>query len=497
MNRILLPLLGLLLAPVLCWAAEPKAEEAKAIAEIEKLGGRVTRDEESPGRPVVAVDFCDWESSMKACDAAMRHLKGLTKLRKLNLSGTRVTDNGLLNLKGLNRLEVLGLGWTKITDTGLENLNLKGLNRLQRLILSQTQVTDNGLVNLKGMNHLQYLFLDHTHVADAGLVYLQGMNQLQELNLEGTKVTDAGLVHLKDLNQLQELNLSETPVADGGLENLALLSKLQTLSLRKTNVTGAGLRNLEGLKRLKSLDLGNHITDAGLAHLKGMIQLESLWLHDSPVTDVGVTYLEKLQHLQVLGFAGTEVSDEGVRRLRVALPYCTIAWHPRRKLVLDCFPDRVRPLFVGSMPSLEAEKTQGERIAKAIADPGEAAVAACRALGAMDASWNFIEEDQRLALHVGRTVSGEDFLKALHRLRGDRRGELGAARFCFDERYDVKIPEAERSEWTTYLARTALEYGNNCNRWSIVRRLGKLNDLYGDDYFSGLTTIRFPVEAIR
>ena len=42
MNRIMLPLLtlGLSLAPVLCWAAEPKADEAKAIAEIEKLGGK-------------------------------------------------------------------------------------------------------------------------------------------------------------------------------------------------------------------------------------------------------------------------------------------------------------------------------------------------------------------------------------------------------------------------------------------------------------------------
>ena len=44
MNRItfLLLMLGLSLAPVLCWAAEPKADEAKAIAEIEKLGGKVT-----------------------------------------------------------------------------------------------------------------------------------------------------------------------------------------------------------------------------------------------------------------------------------------------------------------------------------------------------------------------------------------------------------------------------------------------------------------------
>ena len=50
MNQIILPMLmlGLSLAPVLCWAAEPNTDQARAIAEIEKLGGKVTFDEKSP-----------------------------------------------------------------------------------------------------------------------------------------------------------------------------------------------------------------------------------------------------------------------------------------------------------------------------------------------------------------------------------------------------------------------------------------------------------------
>ena len=45
MNRVTFPMLmlGLSLAPALCWAAGP-ADEAKAIAEIKKLGGKVTVD---------------------------------------------------------------------------------------------------------------------------------------------------------------------------------------------------------------------------------------------------------------------------------------------------------------------------------------------------------------------------------------------------------------------------------------------------------------------
>jgi uncharacterized protein (TIGR03067 family) len=56
MNRILFLLLalGLLLVPVRCCAAEPNVDQAKAAAEIEKRGGKVTVDEKSPGKPVIA-----------------------------------------------------------------------------------------------------------------------------------------------------------------------------------------------------------------------------------------------------------------------------------------------------------------------------------------------------------------------------------------------------------------------------------------------------------
>lgn len=59
MNHIALPLLmlGLSLSPVLCWAVEPNDDEARAITEIEKLGGKVTVNEKSPGKPVISVDY--------------------------------------------------------------------------------------------------------------------------------------------------------------------------------------------------------------------------------------------------------------------------------------------------------------------------------------------------------------------------------------------------------------------------------------------------------
>jgi len=50
------------------------------------------------------------------------HLKGLTKLKDLGLSGTKITDTGLVHLEGLTKLTYLGLNATKVTDPGVKKL---------------------------------------------------------------------------------------------------------------------------------------------------------------------------------------------------------------------------------------------------------------------------------------------------------------------------------------------------------------------------------------
>src|SRR5437016_5361549 len=76
----------------------PKTESERAIAAIRELGGTVGVDEQSPGRLVVAVSFLG-ERSLP--DAALVHVKGLTQLRRLDLTATPITDAGLVHLGGL------------------------------------------------------------------------------------------------------------------------------------------------------------------------------------------------------------------------------------------------------------------------------------------------------------------------------------------------------------------------------------------------------------
>ena len=103
-------------------------------------------------------------------EATLGGLAEMTRLRRLDLNNTNMTDDGLAHLKGLTQLQWLDLDNTQVTDGGL--VNLKGLIQLQNLFLAKTKVTDDGLVNLKALNELQRLFLFNTKVTGAGVADL-------------------------------------------------------------------------------------------------------------------------------------------------------------------------------------------------------------------------------------------------------------------------------------------------------------------------------------
>jgi hypothetical protein len=101
-------------------------------------------------------------------------------------------------------------------------------------------------------------------------------------------VTDAGLKQLKDLSNLLELDLSETRITDAGLVHLKELPDLTRLSLRGTEVTDTGLEHIEAL------------TPLGRRSTRGWPERGGLNLID------------------------TQVTEDGVRNFRKALPNCNI-----------------------------------------------------------------------------------------------------------------------------------------------------------------------------
>ena len=101
-----------------CLSGAARADEASAVKAVEKLGGKVTRDDKLPGKPVIGVNLC----STRVRDADLKELKDLKQLTSLQLGGGRVTDAGLKGLKDLKQLTSLNLGSTKVTDDGVADL---------------------------------------------------------------------------------------------------------------------------------------------------------------------------------------------------------------------------------------------------------------------------------------------------------------------------------------------------------------------------------------
>src|SRR5262245_19765937 len=87
-----------------------------------------------------------------------------------------------------------------------------------------------------------------------------------------------------------------------------------------TQVTDAGLAHLTGLKELRSLILPSRIDGSGLVHLKGLSELRRLCLEGVKLTDKELRHLEALKKLQWVNLRRTDVTREGVARLRKKLP---------------------------------------------------------------------------------------------------------------------------------------------------------------------------------
>jgi hypothetical protein len=79
-------------------------------------------------------------ANSEVTDETLKYLKGMSKLRELDLNDTQVTDGGLKYLTELPNLQQLRLRNTTITDDGFTK-NLAPMASLRRVELTGTKVT--------------------------------------------------------------------------------------------------------------------------------------------------------------------------------------------------------------------------------------------------------------------------------------------------------------------------------------------------------------------
>jgi len=266
-------------------------------------------------------------------DAQMARVAQNSGLRKLDLSQTRVTDQGLEHLKDLREVRDLSLYYAEyITDDGIGHL--RNWKRLETLNLRGTRVTSKVFEHIAQLTNLRSLDVAFTEIDDEGFEHLAALTNLEKLAIGGNRLTGACLPLLKTLPKLSDLDVGGIQRVDSGLWGLALnaqnLARIGELTnLRRLNLSGATL-NDRGTDRPGHPE-AERSSLPDLSPLARLRNLEFLDLSRQPVTAEALRALEALPKLAELRLGLVRTVDESAVPRNPALKrvYFNGAWLAR------------------------------------------------------------------------------------------------------------------------------------------------------------------------
>ncbi len=293
------------------WLAAASLSASNSPDWISALGAKVTEDRAGN---IVAVDLRgSW-----VYDSQLIDLARLPHLEKLDLSHTRISDEGMVYLRPAPEITDLNLYYAE-------------------------QITDQGMSAIKDWKHLKRLNLRGTRISDGTLEIVSHLTGLEALDIANAPVTDNGLDSLMTLINLKELSLGHRRESDNEVEVLRLLPTLTYLNLGgpsdaerpDSNFRRAGdsgpmrtdlVRAIAELKDLRVLKLGySNITADGLRILSGLQQVERLGLEAcTRIGDEAAAELANWKSLKYVDLQETKVTEKGAEALRRAKPGITI-----------------------------------------------------------------------------------------------------------------------------------------------------------------------------
>lgn len=313
-----------LLACAICANAQTSGKPTDA-RWVEDLGGTLIRSAQGK---ITGVDLrATWVT-----DTDLRKLNQLPDLDYINLSLTRVTDQGMQELKNLSAITELDLYFAEyVTDEGLAAI--KGWKKLRTLNIHGTKASDTALEHISGLTTLESLNVGSAMLTDVGLERLTTLPNLKELTMGGNELGDAGLQALRQMPNLTYLDLSgrqgtdsnvwAISMSDAGLEAILTLKNLRELRFGCTSI-GVGI---EGTKFADVSAMS--VTPAWLERMKSLTKLEKLKLQGCDrLNDESIKALIAMPALREVDLTGTAVTEKGVATLRAAKPKAIVHFGP-------------------------------------------------------------------------------------------------------------------------------------------------------------------------
>ncbi|MBL8825542.1 MAG: protein kinase [Planctomycetaceae bacterium] len=226
-------------------------------AKVNAAGGRVmftvgdgpeqtlTKIEDWPAAGEVHIVLIDLITAPNFSDLDLVSMTDLSRLKRLTLQRSQITEASLPYLKKLPLLAFLDLGRNaRLGDAGWEHVG--EMKQVTTISLIENRFTDVGLLKLKGLTDLKSINLSNTLVTDRGMTIVSGMKGLTFVNLDTCAVTDATVDLLAGCPLITNLLIAKTQITDRCAPKLAQLKSLRDLNVRQTRLSGTAV---EGLRR--------------------------------------------------------------------------------------------------------------------------------------------------------------------------------------------------------------------------------------------------------
>lgn len=213
-----------------------------------------------------------------------------------------------------------------LRDDDVYRCSLKVVARSLHDLMLRLEPPVSSSVHQHALTRLQLMLNEWEPAVDSRLTNIVQLKEFsQETQVAATKLilfyNDTTTL---ELPSVRELDISFEPWSNRDLKKLSCLTKLQTLNLAGTFINSDGLASMRWLPYLRQLNLRKTLVhDHGLQHLTGC-RLVELDLSQTRITDAGLAFLSTMKDLKKIYLVETNITPEGIGKLRQDLPDCQI-----------------------------------------------------------------------------------------------------------------------------------------------------------------------------
>jgi hypothetical protein len=196
-------------------------------------------------------------------------------------------------------------------------------------LIQQPAVKDDCLAQLDALPNLESAFFLDVPFRDSHVVHLKHLKNLTNLTFNDETLSGPDgprrFDFLQYLPKLESLSLNESNFGDADAKHLKDTMNLKTLFIYDSQIGDDGLAQLQHLKNLELIGLSRtRVTDRGIAYLSTLPKLRYISANDLNITNAAFDSFIKMTALRDLELSRTQVTSEGLEKLRKAMPKCKI-----------------------------------------------------------------------------------------------------------------------------------------------------------------------------